>query len=97
MTLGENCLVSVQRDCNLENKRRNLRWAAFKIGGGGLQICQSSVNGLYVKFDPSKRSQSMRAKAYGSVLLQQQLQNLTWLWGFAKRYIDLTDYLAVKE
>ena len=28
-TLGENCLVSVQRDCNLENKRRKLRWDRF--------------------------------------------------------------------
>ena len=24
--LGENCLVSVLLDCNLENKRRKLRW-----------------------------------------------------------------------
>ena len=23
---GEHCLISVQRDCNLENKRRKLRW-----------------------------------------------------------------------
>ena len=30
--LGENCLVSVQRDCNLENKRRKLRWDGFKMG-----------------------------------------------------------------
>ena len=28
-TLGENCLVSVQRDCNLENKRRKLLWDGF--------------------------------------------------------------------
>ena len=28
-TLGENCLVSVQRDCNLENKRRKLRSDGF--------------------------------------------------------------------
>ena len=28
-TLGENCLVSVQRDCNLKNKRRKLRWDGF--------------------------------------------------------------------
>ena len=28
-TLGENCLVSVQRASNLENKRRKLRWGGF--------------------------------------------------------------------
>ena len=28
-TLGENCLVSMQRDCNLENTRRKLRWDGF--------------------------------------------------------------------
>ena len=31
-TLGENCLVSVQRDCNLENKRRNCDGTDFKMG-----------------------------------------------------------------
>ena len=28
-TLGKHCLVSVQRDCNLENKRQKLRWDGF--------------------------------------------------------------------
>ena len=28
-TLVENCLVSVQRDCNLKNKRQKLRWDGF--------------------------------------------------------------------
>ena len=28
-TLGENCLASVQRDCNLEKKGRKLRWDGF--------------------------------------------------------------------
>ena len=28
-TLGDNCLVSVQRDCNVENKRRKLQWDRF--------------------------------------------------------------------
>ena len=48
-TLGESCLVSVQRDCNLENKRRKLRWG----GWGSLQLCQSLVNKLYALFPSS--------------------------------------------
>ena len=31
-TLGENCFVSVQRDCNLENKRENCDGTDFKMG-----------------------------------------------------------------
>ena len=31
-TLGKNCLASVQRDCNLENKSRKLRWDGFWDG-----------------------------------------------------------------
>ena len=32
-TLGENCLISVQRDCNLENyKRQNYDGTDFKMG-----------------------------------------------------------------
>ena len=27
--VGGNCFVSLQRDCNLENKRRKLRWDGF--------------------------------------------------------------------
>ena len=33
MTLGKNCLVvSMQRDCNLENKRQNCDGTDFKMG-----------------------------------------------------------------
>ena len=31
-TLGESCLVSVQRDCNLENKGGNCDETDFKMG-----------------------------------------------------------------
>ena len=31
-TSGKNCLVSLQLDCNLENKRRKLRADNFKMG-----------------------------------------------------------------
>ena len=27
--MSDNCLLSVQRDCNLENKKRKLRWDGF--------------------------------------------------------------------
>ena len=30
--MGKNCLVSVQRDCNLENERRNCDGTDFKMG-----------------------------------------------------------------
>ena len=30
--MGENCLVSVQRDCNLENKGENCDGMDFKMG-----------------------------------------------------------------
>ena len=44
-TLGENFLVGLQRDCNLENKGENCHGTDFKMGS--LQLCQSLVNGLY--------------------------------------------------
>ena len=44
-TLGENCLLSVQRDLNFENKRRKLRQDGFYDGrrGRGVGGCAATV------------------------------------------------------